>query len=65
MMDEEDNHREELLNRFGNSEQLEGIENQVHIPIGYDIFDFRNTIDRDAEDRRGRQYSAPGSVRSY
>lgn len=65
MMDEEDTHREELLNRFGGSERLEGIEDQVHIPIGYDIFDFRNAIDRDAEDRRRRQFSTPGSMKSY
>lgn len=65
MMDEEDNHREALLDRFGGKERLEGIENQVHIPIGYDIFDFRNAIDRDAEDRRRRQFSTPGSMISY
>lgn len=65
MMDEEDNHREELLNRICGKERLEGIENQVHIPIGYDIFDFRNAIEWDADDRRRRQFSTPGSMKSY
>lgn len=37
MMDEEDSQREELLKRICGSEELEGIENQVHIPIGYAV----------------------------
>ncbi len=65
MMDEEDSQRDKLLMRICGSEEMEGLENQVHIPIGYDIFDFKNAVDQDAEERRRRQYSAPGSARSY
>ena len=63
MMDMEDNHREELLSRLGGSERLEGIDNQVHIPIGYDIFDFRNAIEE--EDKKRTRFASPGSMKSY
>ena len=65
MMDIEDYQRTELLKKLCGGNETESLENQVHIPIGYDIFDFKNAIDRDAEDRRLRQFSTMGSMRSY
>ena len=61
MMDIEDDQRDELLKKLCDSEVLDGLENQVHIPIGYDIFNFRNAIEADAKNRK--QYSTPGSMK--
>ena len=51
MMEEEDIQREQLLQKICGLERLEGIEKQVHIPVGYDIFNFKEVIDKEAVPR--------------
>lgn len=44
-MDVEDERKEDLLKKFFNSSQeQEAVIEQVHIPVGYDIFDFVNKL---------------------
>lgn len=64
-MDEEDIQRDILLKKLCGPEYPEKIENQVHIPIGYDIFDFRLAIDSAAELNRKNQTKMVGSMKSY
>lgn len=46
IMDEEDKLRDDFLNRLvTNEEEKDSIENRVHIPVGYNIFDIPSAIE--------------------
>ena len=62
MMDEEDAQKQALLRRICKDELMaEKLFDQVHIPIGYDIFDFHNKlVDIKAEKRQAASGAATG-----
>ena len=59
MMDEEDAQKQILLRRLCTMDEMGSLEQQVHIPIDYDIFDFVNRIKTDI-DNRPHFVGAPG-----
>ena len=65
MMDIEDEQRTELIKKLCDEEETEPLENQVHIPIGYDIFDFKNAIIQNTEKRKKPEFVTIGSMKSY
>lgn len=50
-MDEEEDRKEELLKKmFSDAENRENVFEQVHIPVGFDIFDFSNKLEESKEE---------------